>query len=80
MTDDAGFSKSKNPSDFQNRFEKRKRELSLTDYEIAKRLGIGQSAISKWRIRGQVPETDTVINLSRLFDCSVEYLLGRADF
>ena len=80
LTDDWDLIKTKNPSDFHNSFEKRKNQLHLTDYAVAKRLGIGQSAVSKWRIHGQVPETGTIINLSSFFDCSVEYLLGRADF
>lgn len=58
---------------------KRKLALNLSNYQIAKQLEIEQSTISKWLNKNQVPETSSLIKLSSILDCSVEFLLGRDD-
>lgn len=79
LTNDESFSKSKKSSDFLTQFIKRRNLLNLTDYQIAKQIDIEQSTISKWLIRKQIPETNTLINLSAVLECSVDFLLGRSD-
>ena len=38
-------------------------------------LGVSRQSISKWESDLAYPETDKLIELGRLFDCSMDYLL-----
>ncbi len=38
-------------------------------------LGVSRQAISKWESDATYPETDKLIRMSELFDCSLDYML-----
>ena len=62
---------------------KRLRELrqfsNLTQREVAEKLSTTQTTIGKYE-RGELqPSIETLIKLSELFECSIDYLLGRED-
>ena len=65
--------------DFSRRFEQLIAEFSYKSNKIARACGVQPSTVSKWRKNGNVPDTLSLIRLSKLFHCSVEYLLGRVD-
>lgn len=48
----------------------------LTIYAIAKKLHIDQKALKKWLDVGSIPETATLIKLSKLTNISIHALLG----
>ncbi|MBE5739721.1 MAG: XRE family transcriptional regulator [Clostridiales bacterium] len=48
----------------------------LTIYAIAKKLHIDQKALKKWLVVGSIPETATLIKLSKLTNISIHTLLG----
>ncbi len=70
-------------SGISEKFVRRIRSLQLpegiTSYKIAKECGMGTSAVSKWKDMKRLPKIDVLIRLSEIFDCSVDYLVGRTN-
>ena len=54
---------------------KQRRELNYTQEQLADILGVSRQSISKWESDIAYPETDKLIELGKLFDCSMDYLL-----
>ena len=49
---------------------------NLTQDAISNMLGIGRKSYYNWLNKGNIP-VNVLIQLSDIFDCSVDYLLGR---
>lgn len=58
-----------------NKLSKLRRENNYTQEQLADTLGVSRQAISKWESDTAYPETDKLIQLSRLFHCTTDYLL-----
>lgn len=58
---------------------KLRREHGYTQEEIAEQLGVSRQAVSKWEANTAYPETDKLIWLAQLYDCSLDYLLNDAN-
>ncbi len=54
---------------------KQRKELNYTQEQLADILSLSRQSISKWESNIAFPETDKLIELSKLFDCSTDYLL-----
>ena len=54
---------------------RQRRELNYTQEQLADILGASRQSISKWELDIAYPETDKLIELGKLFDCSMDYLL-----
>ena len=54
---------------------KQRKELNYTQEQLADVLGVSRQSISKWQSDIAYPETDKLIELGKLFDCSIDYLL-----
>lgn len=54
---------------------KLRKENNYTQEELAEVLGVSRQAISKWEADAAFPETETLIRLGELYDCSMDYLL-----
>lgn len=54
---------------------KQRKELNYTQEQLADILGVSRQSISKWELDTVYPETDKLIELGKLFDCSMDYLL-----
>ena len=54
---------------------KLRKELNYTQEQLADILGVSRQSISKWESDIAYPETDKLIELGKLFDCSMDYLL-----
>lgn len=54
---------------------KLRKENNITQEQLASELGVSRQAISKWESGVSFPETDKLIRMSELFDCSLDYLL-----
>lgn len=52
-----------------------RKENQYTQEQLAEILGVSRQAISKWESNLAYPETDKLIRLGELFDCSLDYLL-----
>ncbi len=58
-----------------DKISKLRRENNYTQEQLAELLGVSRQAISKWESSLAYPETDKLIRISELFDCSLDYLL-----
>ena len=52
-----------------------RKELNYTQEQLADILDVSRQSISKWESNIAYPETDKLIALGKLFDCSMDYLL-----
>jgi transcriptional regulator with XRE-family HTH domain len=52
----------------------RKMHQSMTQEELAERMGVTRQTVSKWEMAGAFPETEKAIALSRLFNCTLDEL------
>ncbi len=63
-------------------FYKRYKDLLKTNhkthYALTKELRISQSSLSDWN-KGSFPRIDTLVSLSKYFNVTVEYLVGRTN-
>ena len=53
-----------------------RRENNYTQEELAELLGVSRQSVSKWESDIAYPETDKLKKISKLFDCSLDYLLN----
>lgn len=60
---------------FGEKLSKLRKENNTTQEQLADRLGVSRQAISKWESNAAFPETEKLIRISELFDCSLDYLL-----
>lgn len=58
-----------------DKLSKLRKENNYTQEQLADVLGVSRQAISKWESDTTYPETDKLIRMSELFDCSLDYLL-----
>lgn len=54
---------------------KGRKEKNITQEQLADYLGVSRQSISKWESDIAYPETDKLVRISELFDCSLDYLL-----
>lgn len=52
-----------------------RKRRGITQEELSEILQVSRQSISKWEMNICFPETDKLIRLSKLFDCSIDYLL-----
>lgn len=52
-----------------------RKKHNYTQEQLADILGVSRQSISKWESDIAYPETDKLIKMGRLFDCSMDYLL-----
>lgn len=62
-----------------NRIHKLLIEKQITRKEMASKLNISYSAISKYITNQRTPDAETITKLADALDVSVDYLLGRVD-
>ena len=57
------------------KLSKLRKEYNYTQEQLADILGVSRQSISKWESDIAYPETEKLIELGKLFDCSMDYLL-----
>ncbi len=60
---------------FGEKLAKLRKEKNLTQEQLADILKVSRQSVSKWESDLAYPETDKLISLANLFDCSTDYLL-----
>lgn len=63
---------------FWDRYEYLCKKKGKSPNALAKEMGAGTSACTYWK-NGTVPKGETLMKIAEIFDCSVDYLLGRTD-
>ena len=58
-----------------NKLAKLRKENNYTQEQLAELLGVSRQAISKWESDAAYPETEKLIRLGKLYNCSMDYLL-----
>ena len=61
---------------FKDRLISLRKQLSLTQEELATSLGFSRTAISAWEIGRNEPSNEDTIKIANFFNVSVDYLLG----
>lgn len=55
---------------------KLRKNSNITQEELADLLNVSRQSISRWELGVSFPETDKLIKLSKILNCSVDYLLN----
>ncbi len=63
-------------TEFGMRFKLLRKELNLSQEELAEKLGIDVSSINRYEKDKREPEYATLLQIAALFNVSVDYLLG----
>ncbi len=53
-----------------------RRQKNLTQEQLAELLNVSRQSVSRWEMNQAFPETEKLILLSRIFSCSVDFLLN----
>ena len=59
-----------------DRITQLRKVMGWSQEELGSRVGVSRQAVSRWESDQAMPETETIIELSRIFDVSVGYMLG----
>lgn len=62
-----------------NRIKELRTVQHLTQSELAKKIGVNQSAVGKYEREELEPNISILKKMSTIFECSIDYLLGVAD-
>lgn len=65
---------------FAERLKSERLNLNLKQNELAEKLFLDRTSISKYETGKQIPETPTLEKLANFFDVSVDYLLGKTEY
>ena len=58
------------------KLSKLRKEYGYTQEQLAEVLGVSRQSISKWESDTAYPETDKLLKMGKLFECSMDYLLN----
>lgn len=61
---------------FGEKLSKLRKEYNYSQEQLAGILGISRQSISKWESNIAYPETEKLIKMGQLFECSMDYLLN----
>lgn len=59
-----------------NRIRELRQEKQLSQEELARLLGVDRSAVAKWETGTNLPRTEKLMMLAKVFGCSVDELLA----
>ncbi|MBQ2900014.1 MAG: helix-turn-helix transcriptional regulator [Oscillospiraceae bacterium] len=61
---------------FGEKLSKLRKEYNYTQEQLADIFGVSRQTVSKWESDIAYPETDKLIKIGKLFECSMDYLLN----
>ena len=62
--------------DFPNRLKELRNKLGYTQADLAKRLSLTRASVNAWEMGLSAPSTTFLVELSKLFHVTTDYLLG----
>ncbi len=66
--------------EFKDRIKLLRETSNLSLTQLALEFGKTESAVRAWELGRTKPDVDTIIKISKYFDCTSDYLLGLSDF
>ncbi len=64
---------------FGNILKKIRQDNNMTQDELAKRIDTSRSNIANYENGKNMPSVDILEKIAKLFDCTIDYLLGKSD-
>lgn len=64
---------------FKERLKELRTAKGLSQMQLAKKLGLSQSAVAKWELGKTEPTASAIILLASFFEETTDYLLGVSD-
>lgn len=61
---------------FGARLQKARKDKNISQEELAKQLGIARSSVANYETDRNFPTADILDKISKILDCSTDYLLG----
>lgn len=61
---------------FGNKLIKLRKEKGLSQEELAEKLNVSRQSVSKWESNNTYPETDKIVQICNIFDCSMDDLIN----
>lgn len=58
------------------RIKELREEIGISQAQLAKKLQVSRSSVSSWEMGSTMPTATYLIELSKIFRCSVDYILG----
>lgn len=65
---------------FGNLLKKQRRDIGLTQEELAKKINTSRSNIANYENNKNLPSLDALESLAKFLNCSVDYLMGKSFF
>lgn len=65
---------------FPERLKLLRKEMGLTQTELAEKLGLKQATVAKLEKGERTPYIDYFIELAKFFNCTIDFLVGLVDF
>ena len=62
-----------------NRIKLLREELNMTQQELADKLDGAKSTVAMYEKGDRKPSMEVLLKLSEIFDCSIDYILGKSD-
>lgn len=63
-----------------NRIKMLREEKGMTQQELADKIGGAKSTIAMYEKGDRKPSLEVIVKLSQIFDCTIDYLLGRSNY
>ena len=64
---------------FAERLKELRKQAHLTQVELAKRLGIGQSSYADWERGKKKPTQENLVKIAQILDVSIDYLVANSE-
>jgi transcriptional regulator with XRE-family HTH domain len=61
---------------FRKNLEYLRKEKNFSQEELAFKLGVSRQAVSKWESGGAYPETEKMLSMCKIFDCTLDELMN----
>ncbi|RGN67541.1 XRE family transcriptional regulator [Streptococcus anginosus] len=65
--------------EFSERLKKHRKDIGLTQVDIASRLGISQQAYASWERGVKKPTQENLVKIAQVLNVSVDYLVGNSE-
>ena len=62
-----------------NRIKQLREENNWTQLELSKKMNCAMSSIAMYESETRKPSMEVLLKLSEIFDCSIDYILGKTD-